>query len=334
MNLSTMPHKNIQNWLFVTAGMVFAMAVIGAITRLTESGLSMVEWKPLIGAMPPLNTAQWQHVFDLYQQTPEFQHKNSWMGLEDFKHIFFWEWFHRLWGRLIGVVFALPLLWFWIKKQIPHGYGFKFLGLLVLGASQGALGWYMVKSGLIDRPDVSHFRLAAHLSLAIFIYAALLWVAFDFSSPKESQPAPTFCQKRHGWVTLGFVATTIVWGAFTAGLDGGMVYNTWPMMGAHFIPPEVRGAFSILHDPAAVQFFHRWIAIATMLVVLSFAWRMKNPHLAGMVFLQVGLGITTILLQVPVAIAALHQAGALILLGLMIKQLHSLHRTDKAANAA
>jgi cytochrome c oxidase assembly protein subunit 15 len=334
MNLSTTPHKNIQNWLFFTAAMVFAMAVIGAITRLTESGLSMVEWKPLIGAIPPLNEAEWNRVFDLYQQTPEFQHKNSWMGLEDFKNIFFWEWFHRLWGRLIGLVFALPLLWFWIKKQIPQGYGLKFLGLLALGGSQGALGWYMVKSGLIDRPDVSHFRLAAHLGLALFIYVLLLWCAFDFFPRKVDASPSTFCQKRHGWVAFAFIATTILWGAFVAGLDGGMLYNTWPKMDTYWIPPEVTGLFAILHDPGAVQFFHRTIAIVTMAVVLSFGWRMKNFPLMLMVFFQVGLGIATVLTQVVIPIAALHQAGALILLGLMVKQMHALHRCSAQTCAA
>lgn len=328
MNLSTIPHKNIQNWLFFTAAMVFAMAVIGAITRLTESGLSMVEWKPLIGAIPPLTEQEWNRVFDLYKQTPEFQHKNSWMGLEDFKYIFFWEWFHRFWGRLIGIVFALPLLWFWIKKQIPQGYGLKFIGLLLLGGCQAVLGWYMVKSGLVDKPDVSHFRLAAHLSLALLIYCLLLWMAFDFS-PKKEKPVATFCQKRHGWVTMGFVAVTIVWGAFVAGLDGGMLYNTWPKMDAHWMPPEVTGLFSIIHDPGAVQFFHRTIAIITLIVVMTFGWRMKNFPLMLMIWCQVGLGIATVLTQVSIPLAALHQAGALVLLGLMIKSLHDLHHAGK-----
>ncbi len=316
------PYKNIRNWLFFTAFMVFAMAIIGAITRLTESGLSMVEWKPLIGAIPPLSEVEWERVFGLYKATPEFQHKNSWMELADFKQIFFWEWLHRLWGRLIGLVFALPLLWFWVRNQIPAGYKPKFLFVLFLGGLQGMLGWYMVVSGLVDVPAVSHFRLAAHLGLALFLMCALLWLAFDFTDEGKNG---TFCQKRHGWITMGFLVITILWGAFVAGKDGGMVYNTWPKMDAHWIPPEVTGLFAILHDPAALQFTHRWIAIATLIAVCSFAWRMHDVALAVMVFIQVGLGITTILTQVMIPVAALHQACAMILLGLMVRQLHRLH---------
>lgn len=325
MDLSTHPHKNVQNWLFFTAFMVFCMAVIGAITRLTESGLSMVEWKPLIGAVPPLSHAEWMRVFDLYQQTPEFKIKNSWMQLEDFKQIFFWEWLHRLWGRTIGLVYALPLVWFWIKKQIPHGYKGKLLGVLALGGAQGFMGWYMVMSGLVDRPDVSHFRLAAHLLLALTVYCCTLWLAFSLN-PKTAE-AGTFCQKRHGWIAFTLLAITITWGAFTAGLDGGLVYNTWPKMDAHWIPPEVTGLFALAHDPAAVQFFHRWIAIATFVALISFGLRMKNYALFGMAFVQVALGIGTVMSQVNIPMAALHQAGAMVLLGLMMQQLNKLHKS-------
>lgn len=324
MDLSTHPHRNVQNWLYFTAFMVFAMAVIGAITRLTESGLSMVEWKPLIGAIPPLSQTEWERVFGLYKATPEFIHKNSWMELADFKEIFFWEWFHRLWGRLIGLVFALPLAWFWIKKQIPEGYKGKLLFLLVLGGSQGFIGWFMVMSGLVDRPDVSHFRLAAHLLLAIIIYCALLWVAFDLK-PKDD-PAATFCEKRHGWISFALLFVTVTWGAFTAGLDGGMLYNTWPKMDAHWMPPEVSGLFAITHDPGAVQFFHRWIAIAAAVFTLWFAYRRKNIAITAMVVLQVALGIGTVMSQVNISMAALHQAGALVLLGLMTHELHKLRK--------
>lgn len=326
MTSSTRP---IALWLFTTAFMVFAMAVIGAVTRLTESGLSMVEWKPLIGAIPPLNDAQWTHVFDLYKQTPEFLHKNGWMALEDFKKIFFWEWLHRLWGRVIGLVFALPLIYFWVRGTIPPGYKGKFVGVFLLGAAQGTLGWFMVKSGLIDVPAVSHFRLAAHLLLALIVYAALLWLAFDFTQRGEKRRY-SFCEKRHGWITLAIIACTIVWGAFTAGLDGGMLYNTWPKMNAHWIPPEVQGIYAIVHDPAAAQFFHRWIAVVTLIAVLSFAWRMRNPLLTAMVLIQVGLGIATVLTQVNIHLAALHQAGAMVLLGLMIRQLHGMQSGEDA----
>lgn len=301
--------------------MVFAMAVIGAITRLTESGLSMVEWKPLIGAIPPLSDAEWQRVFDLYKQTPEFIQKNSWMALGDFKEIFFWEWLHRFWGRLIGLAYAVPLVWFWMRGKIPQGYKGKLLIIFVLGAAQGAMGWYMVMSGLIDRPDVSHFRLAAHLSLAFVIYAALLWTAFDLRRMQSDKTACSFCLLRHGWTALAFVAVTVIWGAFVAGLDGGMVYNSWPKMDAHWMPPEASSVYALAHDPAAVQFAHRWIAILTALFVISFAWRVKNIALAAMMFVQVGLGISTVLTQVSIPLAAAHQAGAFILVGLMIFEL-------------
>jgi cytochrome c oxidase assembly protein subunit 15 len=342
----------IQFWLFFTAFMVFAMAVIGAITRLTESGLSMVEWKPLIGALPPLSQKEWDRVFSLYQQTPEFRLKNSWMGLEDFKRIFFWEWLHRLWGRLIGLVYALPLAWFWIKGMIPQGYKGKLLFILALGAMQGVMGWYMVMSGLVDRPDVSHFRLAAHLSLALVIFCCLVWVGLQIKALSHYPPplpSPlvrgegvgkmeggkaldslwgeekvSFCLKRHGWIAFAFVCVTIIWGAFTAGLDGGMLYNTWPKMDAHWIPPEVTGIFAITHDPGAVQFFHRWIAVFTMIVVLTFAWRVKDRAIAGMVLLQVGLGISTVMTQVYIPLAALHQAGAIVLLALLVRRLKKI----------
>ncbi len=311
--------KSLTNWLFFTAFMVFAMAVIGAITRLTESGLSMVEWKPLIGAIPPLSEAEWNRVFDLYKETPEFQQKNSWMQLGDFKEIFFWEWLHRLWGRVIGLVYALPLLWFWVRGQIPQGYKGKLLFILLLGAGQGFMGWYMVMSGLVDMPSVSHFRLAAHLLLAFVIYACLLWVAFDLKNAQKI--SCSFCQLRHGWVALAFVVITVIWGAFVAGLDGGLLYNTWPKMDAHWMPPEVTGLHAILYDPAAVQFVHRWIAVVTGLVVLAYAWRVKSAAIAAMIFVQIGLGIATLMTQVSIPLAAAHQAGAMIVIALLI---HSL----------
>lgn len=328
MEQKSNPHSRIINWLYFTAFMVFAMAVIGAITRLTESGLSMVEWRPLIGALPPLSDAEWNRVFDLYKQTPEFIHKNNWMELADFQKIFFWEWLHRLWGRLIGLVYVLPLLWFWVKGQIPHGYKGALLFILALGAGQGVMGWYMVMSGLVDRPDVSHFRLAAHLSLAFVIYACVLWVAFSLR--KTDHTPASFCLLRHGWVALALVSVTVIWGAFVAGLNGGLVYNTWPMMDAHWIPPEVTGLYAILHDPAAVQFTHRWIAVLAALAVLSFAWRIKSAPIAAMMIVQIGLGIATVLTQVHIPLAATHQAGAMVLIGLFMYELNRRKLSSRA----
>lgn len=323
----TTAHKPITIWLFFTAFMVFAMAVIGAVTRLTESGLSITEWKPLVGALPPLSEKEWYDIYDLYTQSPEFIQKHSWMELEDFKKIFFWEWFHRLWGRLIGLVFALPLLYFWIRKKIPSGYGWKFLGLLALGGAQGAMGWIMVQSGLIDRPSVSHYRLATHLILACIIFAALLWVTFDLWGYRKAE-APKILHI-HGWAALGFLALTITWGAFTAGLDAGMVYNTFPTMNEHWLPPE---PFHILENHGWVQFTHRLLATATLLTILSF-WlqvlkqgiRGIGPHLLAVaVMTQFALGIATLLTQVYIPLAAAHQAGALILLGILLYNLHQL----------
>lgn len=316
--------RHISNWLFFTAFMVFSMAIIGAITRLTESGLSMVEWRPLIGALPPLSDAEWQRVFDLYRETPEYQKKNFGMELDEFKTIFFWEWFHRLWGRMIGIVYALPLFYFWIRKQIPTGYKSKLIIGLILGGSQGVMGWYMVESGLVDRPSVSHFRLAAHLSLAFIIFGYLLWVAFSLRGIKSDHTS--FCLKRHGWISLVLLSITVIWGAYVAGLDAGMVYNTWPMMGTQWIPNELTGMMSIFNEPVSVQFIHRWIAVIAAIMTLTFAYRVTSFPLAGMVFLQVGLGIATLISQVAIPLAAMHQGGAFILIGLMIFQLKKLHR--------
>lgn len=323
--------SNTQNpivvWLFFNALMVFAMVMIGAITRLTESGLSMVEWKPLIGALPPLNDAEWNRVFGLYQQTPEFQKVNFWMDLGDFKRIFFWEWLHRLWGRLIGLTFALPLLVFWIKGMVPKGYNLKFLGLLLLGGLQGFIGWYMVTSGLVDEPAVSHYRLALHLSIAFIIFGFLLWYGFAL---KPVARVPDRALWLYGLATLAFVGIAIVWGAFVAGLDAGLVYNEFPLMGGQIVPPDFDkyGSFfaNITENHTGVQFFHRWIAVTAALVVLSF-WLhavLKGKNfaalhiMAAMVFVQVGLGIATLLSQVYLPLAAAHQAGALILSALVL----------------
>ena len=312
--------------------MVFAMTVIGAITRLTESGLSMVEWRPLIGTLPPLSEPEWQRVFALYRETPEYRYLNSGMSLAGFKEIFFWEWFHRLWGRLIGLVFAVPLLWFWIRGQVPRPLMPKLLGLLALGALQGVMGWYMVQSGLVDRPSVSQYRLAAHLGLAVLIYGLLVWLAFDLlSGPRAASPAPSI--RRHAWVSIACVTATILWGALVAGLDAGLAYNTFPLMNGYLLPPEAWGAtpawLSPFETTAMVQFVHRWLDIATGLVVLALAWRawMGGPGGRAQalalgsgvaVAVQIGLGIATLLLMVPTWLAALHQAGALVVLTLLL----------------
>jgi len=311
-------YKKIEYWLYLCCFMVFAMAVIGAITRLTESGLSITQWQPISGTLPPLNEADWQKAFALYQQTPEFIKKHHWMDMEDFKKIFFWEWLHRLWGRAIGIVYALPLVYFWVRKQIPAGYVLKLFGLLILGGSQGLLGWWMVKSGLIDRPSVSHFRLAAHLALALVIYGLMFWVALDLR--RKDKPASSYKtgDKVLSLVALLCLAVTIIWGAFVAGLHAGLVYNSFPLMNGNFTPDA---AFSFAHsvqEPGWVQFMHRWLAIGTGMLLLALSWRARYWPLAVMVFVQIGLGIATLLMQVPIHLAATHQAGAIILLSLTV----------------
>lgn len=316
----------IRNWLLFCCFMVLAMCVVGAITRLTESGLSITEWKPITGAIPPLSKEHWQQEFDLYKASPEFASKHFWMEIEDFKKIYVWEWSHRLLGRLIGIVFALPLLWFALRRQIPKGYGRKFIGLLALGGAQGFMGWYMVQSGLVDRPSVSHFRLAAHLGLAVVIFALMWWYALDFMKKAAAAPASPGLVK-HGWAMLVLLALTMIWGAFTAGLDGGMIYNTFPKMDAHWIPPELTfnapAWYNALHAPAGAQFVHRVLAVLAGLGILALGLRARDRALTAMVLIQVGLGIATILSQVAIPLAALHQAGALILLALLLRRLHS-----------
>ena len=202
-------------WLYTCCALIFAMAVIGAVTRLTESGLSITEWHPISGAVPPLSAAEWQHAYELYRASPEFAAKHAWMTLEDFKHIYFWEWLHRLVGRLIGVVYAVPLFYFFITRQIPCGYGWPLLGILALGFGQGLLGWWMVESGLVNRPSVSHFRLAAHLGLALFIYGCIYWTARSLRNQNSEFRIQNFDVRLLGWSALLLLITTMTWGAFT-----------------------------------------------------------------------------------------------------------------------
>ena len=328
-------HKAVVTWLYACCTLVLMIVIVGAITRLTNSGLSMVEWRPLLGIFPPLNDAEWNRVYELYKASPEFEKKHFWMGLEDFKQIFFWEWFHRVLGRLIGLVFALPLLYFAITKKIPKGYGLKFTGLLILGGLQGLMGWYMVKSGLIDQPYVSHYRLAAHLSLAFLVFSLLLWCALSIRATyKHDVKGSLNPLYTHTWLSLGFLIVTIFWGAYVAGLDAGLIYNeSFPMMGGQWIPPDINQYspywINFFETPSGVQFIHRWLAIATVMITLSLyihaftkgIYHWFNQALGFMVLTQFSLGLATLLSNVYVPIAVLHQTGALILLGLMIVNL-------------
>ncbi len=326
-------YRTLRLWLFSCCALVFLMISVGAVTRLTGSGLSIAEWKPLMGAIPPLSESEWARVFDLYKQSPEFQKKNFWMELGDFKAIFFWEWMHRFLGRLIGIAFGLPLLLFWARRKIPPGYKSKLLGVFVLGGLQGAMGWYMVKSGLVSRPEVSHYRLAAHLFLALMIYAAMLWMGLSLKE-KRAGDQRLFV---HGLIVLALLLLTICWGAFTAGLDAGLIYNgSFPKMGVGFAPPDfwalVPAWRNFVENPAAVQFIHRWLAVGSVAMIAGF-WghaclrKQTFPALHALAlagFIQAGLGIATLLSGVWLPLAVLHQAGAVLTLTLLLMCLRRL----------
>lgn len=328
-------------WLLLCAAMVLAMAVIGAITRLTESGLSMVEWKPLIGILPPLSETEWNRVFDLYKSTPEFRIFNNRMDLAGFQEIFWWEWFHRLWGQVIGFVFLIPFLRFWIQGRIAADLWPKLAGLFLLGGLQGGIGWFMVKSGLVDQPNVSHYRLALHLGTAILIYALLLRTALGLLDPLPlaGWRSESVGLRRHARWALGLVAVTIVWGAFVAGSRAGYAYNTFPLMEGYVIPPEIGTLTPWWHNPfentAAIQLIHRTLALLTGVTALALAIRTATARLPGratqaaravgaMVLIQIGLGAATLLTVVWIPVAAAHQAGAILVVSALVWLLHEL----------
>lgn len=327
-------YRDVAIWLLGVAAMVLAMALIGAITRLTGSGLSMAEWRPVVGVLPPLSQDEWDRVFALYRQTPEFRVYNSHIDLSGFKTIFFWEWLHRLWGHLVALSFALPALWFAFRRRLPAGWGMRMAGLFALGAAQGGVGWFMVLSGLADRPDVSHYRLALHLGLAALIFALLLasaWRLLD-PGPHPRQRAAAAGLAPHARIAFGLTAAVMVWGAFVAGLDAGLAYNTFPDMAGRWLPPEIANLtplwLNAFENTAAVQFIHRWLALAAALVILALCWRVRRRDLLGpahalaaalalAVAAQVGLGIATLLSGVALPLAAAHQGGAFVTLGVL-----------------
>jgi cytochrome c oxidase assembly protein subunit 15 len=314
-------------WLLAVAAMVFAMVVIGGVTRLTHSGLSMVEWQPVTGWLPPSTEAEWLAVFRQYQRFPEFREVNAGMTVAEFKGIFWLEFIHRLWGRLIGVAFAVPFMVFLLKGWVDRRLAPKLVVIFVLGGLQGVLGWYMVKSGLVDRPDVSQYRLTAHLGAALLIYAYMLWVAFGLLAP-EPGPTPRNLS-RFAAALAAMVFVTALSGGFVAGLDAGFAYNTFPLMDGELIPEHLFAVtplyLNFFEDVTTVQFTHRLLAITTAALVLVFwfaaakAPLAARPRLAAHALLvaaatQVTLGISTLVLIVPVPLAAAHQAGAVVLL--------------------
>lgn len=315
----------LQVWLVVLCLMVFAMVLLGGATRLTDSGLSMVEWQPLT-VLPPLGEDAWRAEFAKYQASPEFHHKNTFMTLAEFKGIFWLEYVHRLWGRLIGAVVLLPLAWFALRGAVDRRLGLRMGGLFVLGGLQGGLGWYMVRSGLIDHPEVSQYRLAAHFGLAVLLYGLLTWTALTLHRP---QAGPLDRSGRWAAGVGGLVFVTMISGAFVAGLDAGLTYNTFPLMdgawvprGLHALDPAWRNHFENI---TTVQFQHRALAVVTVAAAIGLRiavaghLRTGRQRLAATAVVlaalgQMGLGVATLLLVVPVPLAVAHQGGALIVL--------------------
>ncbi|WOK36239.1 COX15/CtaA family protein [Sphingomonas sp. C3-2] len=314
--------KRLSRWLLLVASLVFMMVVVGGITRLTESGLSITEWRPVSGTLPPLTEAQWQEEFLKYQQIPEYQEINKAKGmtLADFKFIFFWEYIHRLLGRVIGLAFALPLAVYAWRRMIPEGYGPRLVGLLALGGLQGFIGWWMVTSGLSERTDVSHFRLATHLLTALLIIGALVWTALDL----RDHPRPKARFTRLSWGVAVILFLQLLYGAFTAGLNAGYVSSTWPLMNDHIFPEGVEwlGSFfaTLGNDPFLIHFIHRWWAWVAFIALMVLARKAKalgargaSVAISATVGTQVLLGIATVVTGIDITLAVLHQAvGALV----------------------
>ncbi|MFT5676249.1 MAG: cytochrome c oxidase assembly protein subunit 15 [Paraglaciecola sp.] len=316
----------ISNWLYFVAFLVFIMVIVGGITRLTESGLSITEWKLITGTLPPLSEAAWLSEFDKYKQIPEYLQINgpAGMTLVDFKFIYFWEWVHRLMGRLIGLAFALPLAWFVFKRAIPNGYGLRLTLLLVLGGMQGVIGWWMVTSGLTERTDVSHFRLATHLLTALIILGALFWTALDLRQLASGQNRQAKLTA-FGLVVFIVLFLQLLFGAYTAGLNAGYISNTWPLMHGSLIPSVIDWTsdlwFKLNNDHYMIHFIHRWWAWVTVSFLIVLAWRIREQSKKASIAIhsaygvQILLGVATVLTSVNIHFAVLHQAvGALVVM--------------------
>ncbi|HKK13149.1 MAG TPA: COX15/CtaA family protein [Gammaproteobacteria bacterium] len=336
-------------WLLVCCAMIFAMVVLGGVTRLTGSGLSMVKWNPIFGVVPPLTHQRWEKVFHQYQQSPEYKDINVDMDLAGFKKIYWFEYAHRLLGRSIGLVFLLPFLYFLARKRIDRPLVPKLVLMFILGGLQGLLGWYMVKSGLVSRPHVSQYRLTAHLSTALVIFGFILWVALDLLFPRARRAfTPPPALRRFSLGVLGLLALTIVAGGFVAGLKAGYAYNTFPLMDGHWVPQAIFMEHPLwrnfFENIATVQFDHRLLATLTFFSVIALWWtsrryslprrlRLGYNLLLAMVCIQVSLGISTLLLHVPIPLASAHQGGAVLLLSLLVYVNHGLWERSPAAEA-
>jgi len=333
--------RAIAGWLVACCALVFAMVVVGGVTRLTHSGLSITEWQPIVGAIPPLSAADWNEAFAKYQATPEFREVNHAMTLAEFKGIFWWEYFHRLLGRAIGVAFLVPYLWFLLRNRIPRGYAWPLAGIFVLGGLQGVVGWLMVKSGLVADPRVSQFRLAAHLGLAFAIFAAMSWTAMSLSFARTADRSQAAVQRarRFAIAITMVVFAMVLLGALVAGIRAGFAYNTFPLMNGHVVPPEIMMLSpwwkNFFWNMATVQFDHRAVGWLLAFTVPLLWWRLRGPRipararrggaaLLAMVAVQLALGIATLVNVVPLPLAALHQAGALIVFALALNVAHAL----------
>ncbi len=326
-------------WLLVCCALVFAMVVVGGVTRLTHSGLSITEWQPIVGTLPPLDDAQWQRTFAKYQKTPEYRQVNHDMTIEGFKRIFWWEYFHRLLGRAIGVAFLLPFLYFVARRRIPGRYVKPLAAIFVLGALQGAMGWYMVQSGLVDDPRVSQFRLTAHLGLAFLIFAAMLWTAMSILAPAAQRAPAQRSMRRYAFTLAAVVFVMVLTGGLVAGIRAGFAYNTFPLMNGAIVPPEL-----FMIDPwwknffwnmATVQFDHRLIAwlLAFAVPIAWFKVRTSSSSrrartganvLLALLAVQIALGIATLVHVVPLPLAAGHQAGAMLVFAAALNVAHAL----------
>lgn len=318
-------------WLLIVAGMVLGMIVVGGLTRLTQSGLSMVEWRPLMGTIPPITDADWNVVFEKYKAYPEYQKLNQGMSLSEFKSIFYFEYGHRVLGRLIGMVFAFPALFFAIKKAFPKSMLPQMVLLFILGGAQGVIGWWMVKSGLVDRPDVSHYRLTTHLGMAVVLYIALLWIALKHW--KGSITAGGMQGAKMASLLLGLVFFVLLSGGLVAGLNAGHMMNTFPLMNGKLIPDGIwileDGLSNLTENRITLQFNHRYLALGTAGLIIGFWFWLRKQRLSVKqnwashamliaVILQVSLGIITLLTKVWVPAASLHQTGAIVLISSLV----------------
>ena len=332
--------RNVVSWLTLCGFMVFVMIIVGGATRLTHSGLSIVEWEPLVGTIPPLNQGDWDQLFDEYKTSPEYLQVNFGMSLDEFKVIFWWEYAHRLLGRLIGLAFIVPFLYFWVRGHLNPQLTRRLLAIFFLGGAQGAMGWYMVASGLVDDPRVSQYRLTAHLGIAFLIFGAIVWTVLSVLYPSRSNLTPPIRRLIRFSAVINLVIFIMVLsGGFVAGIRAGLAYNTFPLMGDSFIPPDILVLeplwMNFFNNMATVQFDHRIIAY-TLIILISVFWyklrRRDVPQravtaantLLVLTAVQVGLGISTLLLYVPVILGIAHQATAALLLGVSLWVTHSL----------